>query len=65
MEDEIIKGINHVKKKMFSVTSQKQAQQGQLVEAFKSMKDNSPIFNKPKEGKDFILLLIRTIITDK
>ena len=59
MEDEIIEPSNHfknknkqcvTKEKIFNhITKTKTSTyQGQLTEAFESMKDNSVIFNKPK-----------------
>ena len=59
MEDKIVDAINHVrnknkqrvtKERIFNhiTKTKKSIDQSQLMEAFKSMKDNEVIFNKPK-----------------
>ena len=73
MEDKVIEAINHVrnknkqrvtKERIFNhiTKAETSIDQGQLMEPFESMKDNSVIFNKQKGKKESYLLLIRITI---
>ena len=80
MEDKIIEAINHVRnKKKQCVTKERifnhiiktntSIDQGQLMEAFKSIKANGVIFNKPKGKREFNFVAHKNnnswIISDK
>ena len=51
MEDKILEVINHVRNKHITKTKTS-IDQGQLMEAFKSMKVNGVIFNKSKGKRE-------------
>ena len=69
MEDKIIEAIKHVrnkdnqrvtKKRIFNnIIKTKTIDQGQLMEAFESMKDNGIIFNKPKGKRESYFVTIQ------
>ena len=63
MEDKIVEAINHVRNKRkqrvtkerilnFTTKTNKSIDQGQLMEAFESMKANGVIVNKPKAKRE-------------
>ena len=63
MEDKIVEAINHVRNKRkqrvtkerilnFTTKTNKSIDQGQVMEAFESMKANGVIFNKPKAKRE-------------